>query len=55
MWVLLIITIMAGGEQSSHFDSAIYAAQPACERAKAQAERRPATFGYCSFQANRKS
>ena len=53
MWVLLIITIMAGGEQPAKFDSDIYSSQAACERGKAQAQRRPATVGYCSFQATR--
>ena len=55
MWVLLVITIMAGGEQPAQFSSAIYAAQATCEQAKARAQRRPATVGYCSFEANRKS
>ena len=55
MWVLLVITIMAQGEQPAQFNSAIYAGQAACEQAKIQAERRPATVGYCSFEANRKS
>ena len=55
MWVLLVITIMAQGEQPARFDSAIYAAQATCERAKARVQRRPATVGYCSFEANRKS
>ena len=55
MWVLLIITIMAQGEQPARFSSAIYAGQAACEQAKARAQRRPDTVGYCSFEANRKS
>jgi len=55
MWVLLVITIMAQGEQPAQFSSAIYAGQAACERAKIQAQRRPATVGYCSFEATRKS
>jgi len=46
---------MAQGEQPAQFSSAIYAAQATCERAKIQTERRPATVGYCSFEANRKS
>jgi hypothetical protein len=55
MWVLLVITIMAQGEQPAQFSSAIYAAQATCEQAKARAQRRPASVGYCSFEANRKS
>jgi len=50
MWVLLVITIINGGESPAKFESKEYPTLEACMHARAEAERKPANFGYCTFK-----
>ena len=50
MWALLIITIINGGESPAKFETVNYPTLEACMRARAEAERKPAAHGYCSFE-----
>jgi hypothetical protein len=50
MWALLIITIINGGESPAQFETVNYPTLQACMQARAEAERRPGHFGYCSFE-----
>ena len=50
MWILLVITVINGGESPSRFETAKYATQTQCQQAQRRAERNPASFGYCTCQ-----
>jgi hypothetical protein len=50
MWALLVITIIAEGAIPSQFKTVKYPTYQACIRAQAQAEQKPATFGYCNYE-----
>ena len=50
MWVLLVITIINGGESPAKFESKEYPTLEACMHARTLAERNPAAHGYCSFE-----
>ena len=53
MWALLIITIINGGEAPAKFEIVNYPTLEACMRARAEAERKPGNFGYCSFETKK--
>jgi hypothetical protein len=50
MWTLLIITIINGGESPARIETVNYPTLQACMQARAEAERKPAVHGYCSFE-----
>jgi len=50
MWVLLTITIVAGGAAPSQFKTVNYPTYELCMQAQAQAQRKSATFGYCTYE-----
>ena len=52
MWVLLVITLVNGGESPSKFETTKFSTLEACMHARAAAERNPKTYGYCSFEKN---
>jgi hypothetical protein len=53
MWALLIITIINGGEAPAKFETVNYPTLEACMHARAEAERKPGNFGYCSFETKK--
>jgi hypothetical protein len=53
MWILLIITLVNGGEGVSKIQTRKYATQTECVQARDQAERRAATFGYCTYETRK--
>jgi len=53
MWILLIITLVNGGEAPSKFETRKYVTQTECVQARDQVERRAATFGYCTYERNK--
>jgi hypothetical protein len=50
MWMLMIITIINGGEAPARIETVNYPTLTACLQARALAERKPAAHGYCSFE-----
>ena len=53
MWALLIITIVNGGEAPAKFETVNYPTLQACMHARAETERKPGNFGYCSFETKK--
>ena len=53
MWVLLVITIINGGESPAKFESKEYPTLEACIHARIQVERNPTAHGYCSFETRK--
>ena len=49
----MIITLLNGGESVSKIQTRKYATQAECVQARDQAERRVATFGYCTYERNK--
>lgn len=54
MWVLLVITLVNGGESPSKFETKTFPTLEACIHARTAVERNPAVHGYCSFEKNLK-
>ena len=50
MWVLLVITIIYGGESPAQFEKKEYASLESCVQARIVIERNPVAHGYCSFE-----
>ena len=53
MWALLIITIINDGASPAKFETVNYPTLEACMHARAEAERKPSNFGYCSFETKK--
>ena len=53
MWILLIITLVNGGEVPSKIQTSKYVTRVECVQARDRAERRVATFGYCTYERNK--
>jgi len=53
MWILLIITLVNGGASVSKIQTSKYVTQVECIQARDQAERRDATFGYCTYETRK--
>ncbi len=53
MWILMIITLVNGGASISKIQTSKYVTQVECVQARDQAERRDATFGYCTYERNK--
>ena len=53
MWILMLITVLNGGASVSKIQTSKYSTQVECEKARDQAERRAATFGYCTYERNK--
>ena len=53
MWILMLITVLNGGESVSKIQTSKYSTQLECEQARDRAERRQATFGYCTYERNK--
>lgn len=50
MWVLLVITIINGGESPGKFETMNYPTLESCVQARIVIERNPVAHGYCSFE-----
>lgn len=53
MWILMLITVLNGGASVSKIQTSKYVTQVECEQARDRAERRVATFGYCTYERNK--
>lgn len=53
MWVLLVITLVNGGESPSKFETVKFATLEECVRARTKVERNPAAHGYCTFESKK--